>query len=208
VTTAPSKDVYHYQSTFSNIYFCCRPEKGLGISVETGHLLIASVSQEDFPSYVRLYANKQAMSHVGDGRPLSEEKVRSIFEKVMNDRKNNNPYTTLSVLSGNGHLAGIVNLTPEDPDHEPGIAEIGGCGFSPGWTEMYGREVARAIVQDYSIATVQAGYLIGGVPLHTIVARVHPDNNRTLEILNELGMSFWHEGLKAGAKRHIYSLAI
>jgi RimJ/RimL family protein N-acetyltransferase len=190
-----------YQGKHSTITFEQRSDAGLKISIETKNLRIRMIEPGDFPHFVQLLGDKTTMQKFASGKVYSTEDVQKSFERSFKAQRENNPFGTLAVFSKKGEFVGLAALSP---DKTPGVAEIAGV------TSLrqlgYGTEAAIALIEDYALATIKAGYLIHGKPLYKIIATARPDNPGSTIILEKtLAMRFEKEEELYGTQRRFYS---
>ena len=209
----PAPTIYRYESSYQTVgnptSVCFKVERDteiLSVSIDTPRIYIRSMEEVDFEPACRLLGDKDVMEKINNGMTMTAEKVRESFTSYAKQRQERNPYDRLAVFTRAGEFLGIVALTP----HLPGVAQLSGAGFKEFWNQGYGKEAAWAIVKEFAKASVQEGYMVKGVKLHTIIATARPDNPGSWALLERLGMQFEEEKElpEYNARRRCYSMKV
>lgn len=203
-----SPAIHTYAGEHSTINFLSHPYYGLKVTIDTEHLHIESIegSEEEYACYIDLFKDSQVMEHFGLEIPKTEEITRDKVQRWAKRWFNHNPYSGLSIYEKNTKaFVGHVILGGSD---SPGISEFAIAQNKEFWGQGYATEVARAILQEYAVATVKEGYLLIGQPLEMIIATVKPCNIASKKVLEKAGMEFMYEKEKYGVLRHYYALTL
>lgn len=199
-----------YRGDYSQIEFFPNDNGGLAATVVTDDLYMRSVveSEDEYDRYAQLYGDINVMKTLTTGvtkrRDEIATRIRDTWVKRWNEH---DPYSGLAIFDLNrDDFRGHIVLAHGD---HPGEAELSYLFHKAYWGTGYGSEAARAIVQEYAPATVDAGYLLDGKPLEKIVATSKTTNFASCKILSrKVGMRHTHCASKYGAWRNHYEITL
>lgn len=181
---------------------------GLSVTIDTERLRLHSIeaTDEEVDRSAVLYGSREVMAKFATGETRSRDDVIKRIKDVWARRwHEGDPYSAFSVFKKDtGEFLGHVVLGHS----APGISEIAYLFQRAHWGKGYGSEAVQAIVRDYALATVRAGYLLDGKPLEKIVATARPDNPASVRILQKAGMELVSEEEKYGSLRHHYKISV
>lgn len=149
--------------------------------------------------------------HLGDeNRPDITLNVGDALKKVQKQWDDNNPFTAflafdLSKMKSVGLKIGTIGLFSTN---DPGVAELNCLEGSECKSDfiLTKKAIVSTIVRDFSIATIQEGYKIEGVPLKTIQVSIGNGVPATANELEKLGMQLNPE--KSTDSTQVYSVDV
>ncbi len=160
----------------------------------TNRLILRPFSERDIDSAYEMNLDSEVSRYTGDGGIVSRaETGRRIIEDVMGDYKKYG-YGRLAVEVKNGpSFIGFCGLKYLD-DFD--LVDIGFRFMQAYWGKGYATESARACME----------YGFKNLELTKIVGFVLPENNRSINVLRKLGMTFEKSFVEDEELVHQYSI--
>lgn len=159
------------------------------IEIETSRLYIRSYQDEDFENCVALYSNSKNTKYFDNGKPRSRAEIlRLIIQKANRYFKKGKPLGLFSIfLKENMTFIGQIDLLLTS---KPGLLEIGYIIDPKYQNKGYCTEAVKAVLFDYVNELNDRGFTTRGIPIHSVMATVHPDNHPSRRIIEKFGMDF------------------
>ena len=191
----------------SNITFFRNYRNGLRVEIETQRLYMRSVvnSLEDIENYCQLFESKDVVEKIGVGQVKTRgevvEKIQNVWVKKWLQL---DPFSAFSVFKKENKGKVFIGHVDIDSRANPGISVIEFFLNKEFWGLGYGKEVVKAVVNDYSRVVSQEGYLANGEKLKTMLAFARIDNLAAIKILEAVGMRCVEEVEKNGTVTKSY----
>jgi RimJ/RimL family protein N-acetyltransferase len=144
------------------------------LPLETERLLIRPFDALDADPMAQIYGDPEVMRHVSLG-VLDRERTTALLEVYRRAQEEHGFSTWAVVEKESGTVVGDVGFGVYAPTGEP---ELGYTLSSAVWGRGYGLEAARACVDAAFVHLSPA----------RIVAKVEPENERSLRLAEQLGM--------------------
>jgi len=144
------------------------------LPIETGRLLIRPFDAPDAEAMAQIYGDPEVMRHVSLG-VLDRERTAALLEGYRSAQSERGSSTWAVVEKGSGTVVGDTGFGVYGPTGEP---ELGYALAAAFWGRGYGFEAARACVDAAFVHLSPA----------RIVAKVEPENERSLRLAERLGM--------------------
>jgi len=173
-------------------------------SIRTERLLIRSIEKKDLPHMIALFGDADVMQKYMAGVPHTPERVEARFNTWYNRWQMMDPYSSFAItLNDTDEYIGQITLGHGDV---PGESEVAFLLHKPYWNQKYGKEAATAIIHGYASFLMLKGFGPEGVPLKRIVATVRTDNERSMKLLEGIGMTREAMIEEYGAARYRYAI--
>jgi RimJ/RimL family protein N-acetyltransferase len=168
--------------------------------VESERLVLRRITRDDFEFFARLHAMPEVRRFLGDGRPRSAEESRGWIEGMLATYESSRLGQLAVVRKSDGQLIGRCGLSElvVEANAAPGAIPRGwfrriqapegtelvdtpdlGYAFDPGsWGHGYATEAARCVFE----------YARANLKWPRIVSVIHPDNARSLRVVERCGL--------------------
>jgi RimJ/RimL family protein N-acetyltransferase len=144
------------------------------LPIETARLLVRPFEPDDVDSMAKIYGDPDVMRHVSIG-VLDRERTTALLEDYRRAQERHGFSSWAVTEKESGTVVGDVGFGRYAPTGEP---ELGYTLAAEFWGRGYALEAARACV---AAAFVHLSY-------PRLVAKVQPDNERSLRLAERLGM--------------------
>ncbi len=144
---------------------------------ETPRLIVRHLRADDLDDLYSICSDEELMRFVGDGKPLSIERVQLWIEKSQDNYRNLGFGCFAVIEKVSGELAGYCGLVRGPEGDE---IEIIYALKKEYWGNGLATEVARATME----------YGLDELGLKQIVATIDPENTSSIRIVEKLGMTF------------------
>jgi len=144
------------------------------LPIETGRLLIRPFAAADADSMAKVYGDPEVMRHVCLG-VLDHDRTAALLESYRRSQDEHGFSTWAVVEKESGTVVGDVGFGIYAPTGEP---ELGYTLAAAVWGRGYALEAARACV----------GAAFAHLPRCRLVAKVEPENERSLRVAERLEM--------------------
>jgi [ribosomal protein S5]-alanine N-acetyltransferase len=145
--------------------------------IETERLLIRTWMPVDAPNVEKMFADPDVMRYIGSGGPWPPDRTRELIGVMIERYERSGIGVWPVLLKSASSVIGECGLQPLPGSDETEIAYL---FDKPYWGQGYAFEAATAVL-DW-------GFRQHG--LQRIVAVVHPENTRSIALVNRLGMRF------------------
>jgi RimJ/RimL family protein N-acetyltransferase len=146
----------------------------ISLPIETERLLVRPFQPDDVDAMAKIYSDPDVMRHVSIG-VLDRERTAALLEDYRRAQERHGFSSWAVVEKESGTVVGDVGFGLYPPTGEPELGYTLAAGF---WGRGYALEAARACV------AAAFAYL----PCLRLVAKVQPDNERSLRLAERLGM--------------------
>ncbi len=205
MSVASTSYVQAYQGPTSKITFTKNEKNELNATIETKRLMLQPVKMENVERYQEFYSKDLVMEKFLDGKTKTAEYVKGRITTLEARWKNNDPYSGFEVCEKSKNT--ILGLAFIGHSSQPGVAVVAGLGDDNYWQQGYGKEAAKAVVLEYSLATVLEKYELDNKPLKTIKATARKDNEGSWKIMqNALEMKRLESIANSDPNRYEYSI--
>lgn len=144
------------------------------LPIETDRVLIRPFAPDDIDAMSRIYGDPAVMEYVCLG-VLDRVATTALLEQYQRDQEEHGLSTWAVVEKASGAVVGDVGFGVYPPTGEP---ELGYTLAAPAWGRGYGLEAAAACV----------AAAFAEIPHGRIVAKIEPQNERSLNLAGRLGM--------------------
>jgi len=158
------------------------------LPIETDRLLIRAFEAADIDSMVDIYGDPEVMRHIYFG-VLDRAGTAALLEEYRSAQEESGLSTWAVVEKGSGTVVGDVGFGLYAPTGEP---ELGYTLAAAVWGRGYALEAARACISA----------ALAHLPPGRLVAKVEPDNERSLRLAERLGMRAV-ETISIDGRRHL-----
>jgi [ribosomal protein S5]-alanine N-acetyltransferase len=158
------------------------------LPIETERLLIRQFETADVDAMAEVYGDPAVMEHVALG-VLDRAKTAVLLEEYRRAQDRRGFSTWAVVEKDSGSVVGDVGFGVHAPTGEP---ELGYTLAGAVWGRGYGLEAARACV----------AAAFAHLPHRRLVAKVEPENGRSLRLAERLGMRRV-ETIDVGGRPHL-----
>ena len=158
------------------------------LPIETERLLIRQFEPADVDAMAEVYGDPEVMEHVSLG-VLDRARTATLLEEYRRAQDRRGFSTWAVVEKESGAVVGDVGFGVHAPTGEP---ELGYTLAERVWGRGYGLEAARACV----------AAAFAHLPHRRLVAKVEPENERSLRLAERLGM-LRVETVDVGGRLHL-----
>lgn len=144
------------------------------LPIETERLLVRPFGPDDVEPMARIYGDPEVMRHVSIG-VLDRERTAALLEEYRHAQERHGFSSWALVERESGAVAGDVGFGVYAPTGEPELGYTLAAGF---WGRGYALEAARACV----------AAAFAHLPHPRLVAKIQPENERSLRLAERLGM--------------------
>ncbi len=141
----------------------------------TRRLLLRAIGEADAPEIFRMRSSGRVNEFIPRPAMQSEDAAHELIRKTNNAWQEKQAIAWAAVVRGEGRIIGTCGFN--SIEHTNRRAEIGGEMDVNYWGKRYAVEAVEAIVR----------FGFSGLRLHTIEAKVSPDNRGAIFILEQLG---------------------
>lgn len=162
------------------------------MKLQSKRLTFTRYTEAELPQYLKLVTNGQVMRYIS-GRALAEEEGRARYQKALSfNTKDEDTGNFLAHTREGGHYIGLAKLVATEEVE----AEIGYALFPEFWGQRYATEIVGFFI----------GYARRLKRFRRLIAAVHPENPRSIRILENFGFEYWKEGDIDGLPAVYYEL--
>lgn len=154
----------------------------------TDRLDIRPYKESDLENSVELYGDSSITGHFDHGKPRSREETVAMIKKIATICLDGAPSTGLytACLKGTNTFVGHFDILPQKGT--PGGAAFGYIIRKEFHGKGFGTEIAKAAVDIFVRSAFKEKVQVGGKPLRTLHATVHPENPGSKRLLEKVGM--------------------
>jgi ribosomal-protein-alanine N-acetyltransferase len=146
-------------------------------SLETERLILSTWGEDDWKSFKPIAMDPRVMRFISGGLPWTDVQIRDFVERCRTTFHNRGFTRWKLEEKESRQLIGFCGLGFLNTEPDP---EIGWWLAPDYWGRGLAIEAARAALRD---ATVRVG-------LRRIISIAHPDNTRSIRIMEKLGLAF------------------
>ncbi|MCX4026695.1 GNAT family N-acetyltransferase [Endozoicomonas sp. SM1973] len=159
--------------------------------IKTKRLMLRGFDQNDLDAYATICESPDFMKFLSAGKPLTREQAWEQIEYIISHWSEYNYGLWAVVEQSTNKLIGRVGL--QYSDDWKGI-QIGWALSPQQWGKVYATEAAQAVI-DWTFNNQIASELI---------SLIIPENNKSLELAERLGLSYSHDMEYQGIKVFVY----
>jgi [ribosomal protein S5]-alanine N-acetyltransferase len=161
--------------------------------IETSRTVLRRLTADDLDDVAAIFANPQVMKYLGETcQPLSREETKQILESIDGLWQRKNCGRMAVVYRQEDRLIGVAGLRFFESD-----AELFYLLDEPYW--------GRGLATEIGGAVLRYGFATHGFP--RIIAVTRPANEKTLRVLDKIGLKFEKSAVIADVFAHIYQIS-
>lgn len=179
-------------------------DAGLIITIQTTHLMIRSLGQEDIDACFSLFRNPIVMETYANGEPYESEKIKHKFDQWTTRWMNHDPFSAYAVIEKQSNsFIGIIGIGHASR----GKSDLFYAIQPDFWGKGYGKEMVSAMMQSLIPRLMFHGYGCANGPLLTIEADTRLDNFASQKILQSVGFKEKRRIDKFNMKRSFFEVS-
>ncbi|MBI3258991.1 MAG: GNAT family N-acetyltransferase [Ignavibacteriae bacterium] len=177
----------------------------LQVEIETDRLFIRSYKPNDFENCISLYGNEAITKYFDYGKVRNELEIKNlIIEKGYRYFSKGKPFGLFSIFQKKSMaFIGQIDFLPSE---ELGAAEIGFILHEQYHNQGFCSEAVKVIIFDYVEMLNNRGFECDELPISKVIATVHPKNQPSKKVLQNVGMTLDKIQERFGQPRLWYSI--
>lgn len=160
----------------------------------TPRLLIRQLDPNDLQALIPILSDKTVMEFSTTG-PLSESKIQLWLNEIISGYGQPGPSIYAIILKDENKLIGFCGINPTDLDGRTEIEILFRLAQNY-WNQGYAFEATHAVIQ----------YAFNTLAINEIIAVLDPRNQRSLNVIQKLQMSYEKDSVYKGFPVQVYRL--